>query len=389
MAGIHENRRIKQQIEMKELRDIILAYDRAVAQNKKTALATVVKVDGSSYRRPGARMLVTEDGDLTGAISGGCLEGNALRKAGLAMFQQQNKLEVYETTDEDDGRLGIQLGCNGTVYILFEPIIDADRNNPIELFRRAMQQRKDSIIATLFSPQNKQQQTGTCYFFNREEKISLNGSAAIEKDGQFLFNQQCSVVKEYDDHSVLYQYIPPPIRLVIVGAGNDAQPLTELASLLGWDILLADSRPVYCTPERFPKANQVCRVKPSEVLTAVTIDEQTAVVLMTHNYSYDMAALEQLIHTDCPFIGLLGPKKKLNKMLGDLTDKGIELNEDILQKIHGPVGLDIGAETSEEIALSILAEIKSVFSRREGGSLKDRPIEIHERVTMKNAAKHE
>ena len=125
---------------MKELKDIILAYDKASAQNKKTALATVVKVEGSSYRRPGARMLVTEDGDLTGAISGGCLEGSALRKARLAMFQQQNKLEIYETTDEDDGRLGIQLGCNGTVYILFEPIIDLFRccsarlNNWIGLF---------------------------------------------------------------------------------------------------------------------------------------------------------------------------------------------------------------------------------------------------------------
>lgn len=374
---------------MKELKDIILAYDRAVAQHKKTALATVVKVEGSSYRRPGARMLVTEDGDLTGAISGGCLEGSALRKARLAMFQQQNKLEIYETTDEDDGRLGIQLGCNGTVYILFEPIIHEDENNPIQLFRKALLQRKNSIIATVFNQYNSQLQTGTCYFFNREEKIILNNSPAIEKDGQFLFNQENSVVKEYDDYSVLYQFIPPPIRLVIVGAGNDAQPLAELASLLGWDIFIADSRPFYCTPERFPKASQVCRVKPSEVLKAVTIDEQTAIVVMTHNYGYDMAALEQLVQCDCSFIGLLGPKKKLNKMLDDLTAKGIEINDEILQKIHGPVGLDIGAETSEEIALSILAEIKSVFSKRDGGSLKDRTIEIHERITVDNPASHE
>ena len=380
---------------MKELRDIILAHEKAVAQNKKTALATVVKVEGSSYRRPGARMLVTEDGDLTGAISGGCLEGSALRKARLAMFQQQNKLEIYETTDEDDGRLGIQLGCNGTVYILFEPIIDKDENNPIQLIRRALQQRKRSIIATVFSPHNKQQQTGTCYFFNREEKILLNGDAAIEKDGQHLFNQQRSLVKEYEEHTVLYQFIPPPVRLVILGAGNDAQPLAELASLLGWDIIVVDSRPVYCTPERFPGASQVCRIKPSEVLTAITPDEQTAVIVMTHNYNYDMSALEQLIQSDCQYIGLLGPKKKLNKMVDELTSRGVEINEEVLQKIYGPVGLDIGAETSEEIALSVLAEIKSVFSKRDGSSLKDRTIEIHERVTevaavtLDNSVRHE
>jgi xanthine dehydrogenase accessory factor len=372
--------------DMKELKDIILAYDKAVSQNKKTALVTVVKVVGSSYRRPGARMLVTEDGDLTGAISGGCLEGDALQKARFAMFQQQNKLEVYETTDEDDARLGVQLGCNGKVYILFEPINTEDENNPVNLFRRATAQRKNSIIATVFNPANRKQQTGTCYFSNRDEKILLSDHSDIEKDGQLLFNQENSVVKEYNDHSVLYQFIPPPIQLVIVGAGNDAQPLTELAWLLGWDIVIVDARPAYATNVRFPKAGRICRVKPSEVLSAINIDEQTAVVLMTHNYNYDIAALGKLIRTNCNFIGMLGPKKKLNKMLDELTSKGINITEEALQKIYGPVGLDIGAETSAEIALSILSEIKTVFSNSDGTSLKNKTIGIHERVT---AVKHE
>jgi xanthine dehydrogenase accessory factor len=369
---------------MKELKDIILAYDKAVAQNKKTALATVVKVEGSSYRRPGARMLVTEDGELTGAISGGCLEGDALRKARYAMFQQQNKLQVYETTDDGDERLGIQLGCNGKVYILFEPIIDENENNPINLFRKAAMERKDAMIATVFSPGNRQQQTGTCYFYNREEKIVLSDEACIATEGQILFNQRNSVIKEYTDHSVLYQFIPPPIQLVIAGAGNDAQPLTELASQLGWDIRIVDPRPAYANAERFPKAAGICRVKPTEILSAVKMDDQTAVVLMTHSYNNDLAALEQLIHSNCHFIGLLGPKKKLNKMLDQLAEKGIIINEEVMQKIHGPVGLDIGAETSEEIALSILAEIKAVFSKRNGASLKERTIEIHERLITEN-----
>src|ERR1700712_133184 len=107
---------------MKELKEIIGAYDQAAGEGKQTALATVVHIEGSSYRRPGARMLVTEDGELTGAISGGCLEGDALRKAMLAISEQKNKLVTYDTTDEEDAKLGIQLGCNGIVYILFEPI---------------------------------------------------------------------------------------------------------------------------------------------------------------------------------------------------------------------------------------------------------------------------
>src|SRR5690348_12476073 len=131
---------------MKELNDIIIAYNKAVSQNKKTALVTVVQVNGSSYRRPGARMLVTEDGEITGAISGGCLEGDALRKAQFAIFQQQNKLEIYDTTYEGDERLGIQLGCNGTVYILFEPIIAEQPNNPINLLRKVVENRKNAVL---------------------------------------------------------------------------------------------------------------------------------------------------------------------------------------------------------------------------------------------------
>lgn len=364
---------------MKELNDIIFAYDKAVAQNKKTILATVVRVEGSSYRRPGARMLITEDGEFTGAISGGCLEGDALRKARFAMFQQQNKLEIYETTDEDDQRLGVQLGCNGTVYILFESINSEHENNPVNILKRAALKRKDAVIATVFNPINKAQQPGTCCFLSKDEKLSLNDSLDLEMDAQSFLDEKKSVVKEYDEHCVLYQFIPPTIQLVVVGAGNDVQPLAELTYLLGWDLIIIDARPAYATQVRFPKATKICRVKSSEVLSAADIDKQTAVVLMTHNYNYDIAALEQLIRSNCRFIGVLGPKKKLQKMLDDLMGKGIKIDDDRINRIHGPVGLDIGAETSEEIALSILAEIKAEFSDRKGTSLKERKIEIHER----------
>jgi xanthine dehydrogenase accessory factor len=368
---------------MKELNDIISAYDKAVAQNKKTALATVVRVEGSSYRRPGARMLVTEDGELTGAISGGCLEGDALRKARLAMFEQKNKLEIYETTDEGDARLGVQLGCNGVVYILFEPIKNEDPDNPINLLKRTVVKRKEAVVATVFSPGNNGQQTGTCCFLNDDDKILLGNYPEIEAEAQTCLQEKKSVVKEYDDRCVLYQFIPPSIQLVLVGAGNDAQPLAELTYLLGWDTIIVDARPAYATRERFPKAGRICLLKTSEVLSAVDIDEQTAIVLMTHNYNYDLAALEQLIPVNCPFIGVLGPKKKLQKMLDDLTAKGIKIDGEIMNRIYGPVGLDIGAETSEEIALSILAEMKAVFSNRNAASLKEKIIEIHERSTLR------
>ena len=365
---------------MKELNDIILAYDKAVLQNKQTALATVVKVEGSSYRRPGARMLVTDDGKITGAISGGCLEGDALRKAQFSMFQQRNKLEIYDTTDEEDNNLGIQLGCNGTVYILFEPIKNGDQNNPVNLLKKVARHRKDGVIVTLFNLNKNFEQIGTIAFVKETESYSGdNEMTALIDEGRSALKQRNSVVKDDANGSVLYQFIPPSTQLVIVGAGNDAQPLAEMAFLLGWDIVIIDGRPVYATKSRFPKASKISLTKPAEILSAVNIDEQTAVILMTHNYNYDLAALEQLINTNCKYIGALGPKKKLHKMFNDLNDKGIIISKEMMNSIYGPVGLDIGAETSEEIALSVLSEIKAVFSQREGSSLKERTTEIHDR----------
>jgi xanthine/CO dehydrogenase XdhC/CoxF family maturation factor len=368
---------------MKELNDIILAYDKAVLQNKQTVLATVVKVDGSSYRRPGARMLITEDGEITGAISGGCLEGDALRKAQFAIFQQQNKLEIYDTTDDEDARLGVQLGCNGIVHILFEPVKHPDANNPINLLKKAARQRKDAVLATVFSENKHAVQKGTCYLINETEIFCDDDEMrSMIDESKSLLKQKKSVVKDDANGSVLYQFIPPAIQLVIVGAGNDAQPLAEMAFLLGWNIIVVDGRPAYATTQRFPKAGKISLINPAAVLSAINIDGQTAVVLMTHNYNYDLAALEQLIHINCKYIGVLGPKKKLHKMFSDLIEKGLMLNDEMMHNIYGPVGLDIGAETSEEIALSVLSEIKAVFSQRQGASLKERTTEIHNRNSI-------
>lgn len=363
---------------MKELKDIVLAYDKAVLQNKKTALATVVQVEGSSYRRPGARMLITEDGEITGAISGGCLEGDALRKAQLAIQQRQNRLVVYDTMNDDDHKLGIQLGCNGIVYILFEPINREDENNPVHLLKKVARNRKNAVLVTAFNPQKNTSQTGTSLAVYEDEEALLSDEET-ETGVSVALTQKKSVIKTYPDRTVLYQFVPPAIRLVIVGAGNDAQPLTEMAFLLGWDITVADGRPAYATRQRFPGADNICLTKPAGLLSAVNMDEQTAVVLMTHNYIYDTDALEQITQTGCKYIGVLGPKKKLERMLDELNERGLKINDDVLHRIYGPVGLDIGAETSEEIALSIVAEIKAVFSNRHGASLKDRQLEIHER----------
>ncbi|MEP7258621.1 MAG: XdhC family protein, partial [Flavitalea sp.] len=224
---------------MKEIRDIIHAYDAALAAGKKSALATVVHVEGSSYRRPGARMLVRDDGILTGAISGGCLEGDALRKALLAMQENKNKLVVYDTTDADDAKFGVQLGCNGIVYILFEPLDETLPNNPLHLLKMAYSKRRNAVLVTLFSLQKKNFQPGTIFFITsdkciRNEAVVINESInqAIRIDMAITLGNQISIIKNYtsgeEDISACIQALHPPVSLVIFGAGNDAIPLVSM-----------------------------------------------------------------------------------------------------------------------------------------------------------------
>lgn len=365
---------------MKELKDIVQAYEKAVREGKQTALATVVKVEGSSYRRPGARMLVTEDGEITGAVSGGCLEGDALRKARLAILQQQARLVVYDTTDEDDLKFGVQLGCNGIVSILFEPIEKEGINNPIRLLHKLVAQRGEAMLVTAFGKGADARHSGTCGYTTADGAEWFMDSPVLKAEAQRCLYEKMSTVVQYPDGLVLYQFVSSVVQLVVAGAGNDAQPLVAMASLLGWKIIVLDGRSTHALPRRFPGAAHVAVSKPADVLTHVEADEQTAFVLMTHNYHYDLALLEQLMPAKSKYIGLLGPKKKLQRMLQELSAKGMAPTENQLARVHGPAGLDIGAEGAEEIALSIIAEIKACFAERPGTPLKFRQGDIYERT---------
>ncbi len=370
---------------MKEINDIIKAYRKAEAEGKKTALATVVKVEGSSYRQPGARMLVTEDGELTGAISGGCLEGDALKKALLAIHQQQNKLITYDTSNDEDSDFGVQLGCNGIVHILFE-FIDAAENNAIDLLIRTAEERRDSVLTCLFSLERGRQQIGTVLFYSRntiwpERHHFEHLTQDIKKAFENRASEVKSITHENTAYEALIEYIPPAVSLVIAGAGNDVKPLVEIASALGWEITVAEGRVSHATEKRFPLAKTVKVVGAEDFLNEIVVDEHTFVVLMTHNYQYDLTVLKNMLSRQNRYIGVLGPKSKLNRMLGDLAKENVEVSGEQMQRVYGPVGLDIGAETSEEIALSVVAEIKAVLEGKKGNSLRYKKEKIHHAVS--------
>ncbi|MBS7564273.1 XdhC family protein [Mucilaginibacter sp. Bleaf8] len=371
---------------MKELEDIVRAFDVAQQQGLQTALATVVQVEGSSYRRAGARMLVTEDGQLTGAISGGCLEGDALRKARLVMAQQQPMLVTYDTTDDDDAKLGVGLGCNGIIHILIEPIFADKPHHPINLFKKFLRKRQNAVVVTLFSlTDRKGAQPGTCLFYSDEEHLNLceitELNNVIEEDAAAVLRSGKSVNKTYAADKELTGFIEllkPAVLLIVFGAGNDAIPLVQMAAVLGWHITVVDGRANYAVAARFPSAKKMLLAKADEALKQLHMDSRTAVVLMTHNYNYDLAMLRQLLPLQLTYVGSLGPKKKLQRMLDELQDEGQVITPAQLESIYGPTGLDIGAETPEEIALSIVSEIQAVLQRKDGQSLRKRNAAMHQ-----------
>ncbi len=378
------------------MRDIIKAFDEAQNQSKRTALATVVHLEGSSYRRPGARMLITEDGQLTGAISGGCLEGDALRKALLVMTEKRTMLVTYDTMDEDDAKFGVGLGCNGIIQVLIEPIDPANPDNPIQFLKAIIAKRQKAVIATLFSLQDKKNsQSGTCLLLTEDGNIKDTAPALnkiLVQDAKDVFTKQTSSFKNYipgtNSITAFIEFIKPAVSLVTIGAGNDVIPLVAMADILGWETTVIDGRPSYAKKERFVSSCQVLVSKPENVIDQIALDDLTVFVLMTHNYNYDMAMLHLLLKKNVSYVGMLGPKKKLDRIIGELEEQGTHFTTDVLASVHSPVGLDIGAETSEEIALSILSEIKAVLSGKQGLPLHANTGTIHPRneLTIKQAS---
>lgn len=374
---------------MKEIRNIILEYGKLVKAQRPAVLATLVHLEGSSYRRPGARMLVSDTGAITGAISGGCLEGDALQKALLVMSQQQSRIVTYDTMDDDDA-FGVGLGCNGIIHVLMEPVRTDDRMNPAELLRKATAVRQKSVLVTLFRLADKKGgQPGTCLLLDESGNVTSNlqdehlKHAILEDAKEVMRNEKSAFLnyrKEEMAMTAFIEYLPPVISLVVVGAGNDAIPLVGMADILGWDLRIVDGRASHARKERFTAACQVLVSRPEDVLAQIPTDPQTVFVLMTHNYNFDKAMLKELVRKDIRYIGMLGPGKKLRKMLEEIRHEGQDITEDQLRKIHSPVGLDIGAEHAEEIALAILSEIKSVLSDKPGGSLRLSADFIHPRI---------
>jgi xanthine dehydrogenase accessory factor len=364
---------------MKEIRAIVDAYHKIDFSKNKVALATVVRVEGSSYRRTGARMLVVDSGEWVGGISGGCLEGDALKKAKFAIAQNKASIITYDTTDDDPFQIGVGLGCNGIIDVLLTPIDNQDTNNQILNLEKCIESRKVEVMITVLKVDKKNinLKIGESFLVDTNKNFSKlfslkNDSLTFEKDIQNCELLRQSMIKNYESENgeiqLFLEVIIPATNLIIYGGNYDIYALTKIAKEIGWKVS------VVCNPLKISKLlfDLADAVIDKNGVNEITIDDYTVAVLMAHDYETDFQNMLKLLKTNILFIGMLGPKKRTDKMFLKLSEDGNPVSETDLARIASPVGLDIGANTPEEIAISIIAEIKTFFSGRDGKRLKFR-----------------
>jgi xanthine/CO dehydrogenase XdhC/CoxF family maturation factor len=344
---------------MAELRQILELWRAARAQGDDVCLATVVRVEGSAYRKPGARMLLTSSGLRAGTISGGCLEGEVQKKAWW-LTENGPSVQRYSSFFDEDSEMPYGLGCGGTVHVLLERGEAVDRT--LRALAHGVDERADIAIVSSIDTNSRGARgprvilsSDGCIFHAEEMETWREFAETALRDQKSSWQ---------DNGAIFVEYVPPPPALYIFGAGDDAQPLVEFAHRLGWRITVVDGRSNLARPERFPLASNV---QVSRAFQDIQPESRDAAVILTHSYEQDRAALRALLSRQLAYVGILGPRLRTERLLGSVAhDVGVSVDE-CRSQLHSPVGLDIGAKDPVSIALSIIAEIHAVFEHKAAG----------------------
>ncbi|MEO8621289.1 MAG: XdhC family protein [bacterium] len=348
---------------MRELDRIRHALTDASTRGEGIMLATVMSVEGSVYRGAGARMTVRTNGKTVGAVSGGCLEADVIARAPDVLAASRAEVVRYDTRVSDNDVLGLGMGCQGIIDLLLEPLAGAALADAIGFYDRLVARRDEVTLLTLVHFGAGGPQVGTRLLLSETNDI-IEGDASL---------------RERED-DVAREVIRPATRLVICGGGTDAIPLARLAKMMGWHVTIVDHRSAFATTTRFPGADEMVCVNlthDADALHAhVPVDARTSAVVMAHSANHDRAYLNAMLDAGAGYIGVLGPRRRTAELLGTrLSNPDAEFPS----AVHSPVGLDLGAETPDEIALSIVAEIAAVSAGRKAGMLRERRGPIHDR----------
>ena len=359
---------------MTQLEQILELWEQIRNTGGSAVLATVVKTQGSSYRLPGARLLITSDGTRAGSISGGCLEDDLVKKAWW-LTEAGSMVRRYDTTPEGEIGPSFGLGCNGIIHVLLERV-NPQEERVLPALQDVRIYRRPAAIAHILQPGER---AGERVIVDAQGGIQWplhgEGDAELLKRGAqaALARGASETTFISKDVEVFFEVLMPPIQLLVFGAGDDAIPVVELAKYLGWRVSVVDGRAHYARRERFMQADQVLVRAAGDFSVLGEMDSWTAAVLMTHSYAQDLEVIRELATKPLPYLGVLGPRKRTAQLL---ADAGLEESE-AGSAIYGPMGLDLGADGPEQVALSVIAEIQATFNGRRGGLLRERGGSIH------------
>jgi len=369
---------------MKEVKTILENLEIAAKKRIKTAMATVVNVHGSSYRGVGARMLIREDGFWFGSVSGGCLEGDVIEKARSVIDSKQAEVFKYDTRQNAKNSFGMGYGCNGLLEILIEPITNSSHDPCFVMLQELAEEKNRQGISTIFYSDNDEINVGGRHHSNGRTYI-MNESLdqQIRQDLQRVVKSGAAKAISYKIDGkkvkVLHEVFKPNINILIYGAVFHVVPFLRITKELGYNVHVTDSfepiQPIW----NFPNAEELTLLDAEETNHLIKTTPNLAVVFLTHNFFYIKEELPNALKSEAPYIGILGSRKKTQKILREAEVNDEHYSKEELDKIHYPIGLDIGANTPEEISLAIIAEIKAFFADRTGQPLKNFDGYIHKR----------
>jgi xanthine dehydrogenase accessory factor len=357
---------MKQWLETREVLDFLA---RVRDEGKRAALATVVRVRGSAYRHEGAKLAVAEDGSSAGNVSGGCLEQDVREVALLVIRTNEPQLKSYCSSADEIAAWDLGVGCEGQVDVYVEPAEARPRE------RTLLEARSPFAVATAIGMRDAGCGMRLIATHDGAEGdlggVELNRLATARARSLLLAGE--SSIHEIAGRSVFIDVFVPPPQLVVFGAGDDARPLARFAADVGFRVVVVDRRPGYLTRDRFPGAAALVESAGDGLAEALLLDPECYAVVMNHNFADDQAYLRALLKTPVAYIGMLGPRQRTERMLGNLAAEAL-LDD---SRVYGPVGLDIGTDGAEQVALAVIAEILAVRSGRRATSLRERQAPIH------------
>lgn len=352
---------------------LLEAYARLRERGEDAVLATVVETFGSTYRKAGARMVIERSGAMDGLLGGGCFERDLLEQAKSVFETGIARCVFYDMRGLGDDVWGLGMGCDGAARILLQRLAASENFHPLDRIAEAAHVQSTGVMLTVLTSDHPQYPAGYCQFLTEPDAgwpplLAGVPMPFVTSALQSLLQQSPRITEHRIDSArvqVFYDAVRPPWRLLVIGGGDDAAPLVQCAKLLGWRVTVVDYRPAYAKPERFTSADEVCLSPPEQLAEHLDLSQFKALVLMTHHIDYDSRYLAALRGSRIRFIGLLGPARRRDRLLRHLGEDA----EHLAYRVFGPVGLDIGAETPAEIAVSIMAGIHAELTGRRGQAL--------------------